>query len=92
MLPIPEDFLLALVAVSFGVLGAVTRILIQYKRDGHLPSAGFDLYVECVLGGIGGFMLWLCELYVAWKPMAVAAFGIGGIAADFLENFFADKK
>lgn len=92
MLPIPKDFLLALIAVSFGVLGAAVRILVQYKRDGQFPTTGFDLYVEGFLGGTGGFMLWLCDLYQEWKPMAVAAFGIGGIAADYLENFFAEKK
>lgn len=91
MLPIPNDFLLAITAVAFGVLGAVTRILIQYKRDGQLPTTGFDLYVEYFLGGAAGFMLWLSELFHEWKPMAVAAFGIGGVAVDYLENFFAEK-
>lgn len=84
--------LLFFVAVFFGALGAVARILVQWKRDEELPfEKNNELYRELALGAIGGLLMWLMAIFPSWKPLAVAALGAGFTAADTIENLLTKK-
>jgi len=74
------------VAISMGLLGAVTRIYAQYKRDGELPTSGLDLYVEAFLGCIAGLLSWLPIAEVEnLKALALIGFGAGYAGVDYIE-------
>ena len=77
-------------AIALGFLGSTTRIYIQYKRDGELPSDGLSLYVESFLGCMGGFLAWLLIAPVGLRAIAIAALIGGYNAADAIENWLSE--
>ena len=89
---ITETITLILVACSMGLLGSTIRIFIQYKRDGHLPTDGLNLYAESFLGVCGGFLSWLIMAPEDLRACAILAVTAGYSAADAIENWLAPKK
>lgn len=81
-----------LIAVTLGLLGSVTRIFIQYKRDGELPITGLGLYTEAFLGCIGGFLSWLFVAPSDLRSVAIVAITAGYSASDAIENWLDDGK
>jgi len=79
------------IAISMGLLGAVTRIALQYRRDGELPSDGLSLYFEALLGCVAGLIAWLVETPDDLRTLALFALGLGYTAPDAIENWLAKK-
>ncbi len=80
-----------LIAVSLGLLGAVIRIFIQYKRDGQLPQDGLSIYTECFLGMCAGGLGWLFVMPEDLRATAIVALTAGYSASDAIENWLAPK-
>lgn len=81
-----------LVSITLGILGSTTRIYIQYKRDGQLPTDGLSLYAESFLGAMGGFLSWLFIAPIDLRAVAIAALIGGYNAADAIENWLAPSR
>ena len=80
-----------LIAASMGLLGAVIRIYIQYRRDGTLPEDGLGLYTEAFLGVAAGFISWLFVSPPDLRAAAMVALTAGYSASDAIENWLAKK-
>ena len=52
------DLIYPVVAVAMGLLGAVTRIFVQYNRDGELPVDGLSMYAKSFIGCMAGLISW----------------------------------
>jgi len=85
--------LMFFVGVFFGVFGALSRVLVQWKRDGELPyDEDVELYRELALGGVAGLIIWLTNLFPGWRALAVASLTAGFSAVDTIENLLTEKK
>lgn len=93
MSEIPIEIIYPVVAISMGLLGSVTRIYRQYKRDGEWPTTGLDLYVESFLGCMAGMLSWLSISEVDnLKVFAMLGFSAGYSSVDFIETILDGKN
>ncbi len=93
MSEIPIEIIYPIVAVSMGLVGSVTRIFIQYNRDGQLPTDGLSMYAKSFIGCIAGLVSWLVLADVgSLKSLALIGLTAGYSGSDFVENILSDKN
>ena len=93
MAPLPIDVIYPIVAISMGLLGAVTRIFVQYNRDGELPVDGLSLYTKAFIGCVAGSLSWLVlDSIGSLKDLALLGITAGYAGSDFVENILNAKE
>lgn len=68
-------------SVLIGVVGALSRLALQYYRDGDLEQGYGRSLALLFLGGVGG---WLALLISGYVPIGIWALGF--TASDVIEN------
>ena len=92
MTAIPLEIIYPVVAVSMGLLGAVTRLFIQYNTYGELPADGLSLYSKCFIGTVAGALSWLVlDSIGSLKDLALLGITAGYAGSDFVENILGPK-
>jgi len=90
---VPVEIIYPVVAVSMGLLGAVTRLFVQYNSYGELPTDGLSLYSKAFIGCIAGLVSWLTLGDVgSLKSLALVGLTAGYAGSDFVENVLSAKK
>jgi len=72
-------------AVVIGLVGALSRLALQYYRDGSLDQGYGKSLALLFLGGVGGWIAYAISGYV---PLASLALGFS--ASDVIENLLGD--
>lgn len=90
---VPLEVVYALVALCAGIVGAVTRIFIQYNSYGELPSDGLSLYSKIFIGVVAGGLSWLIlDSVSSLKDLALLGLTAGYAGSDFVENILGEKQ
>ena len=93
VMSVPVEVIYPIVAVCMGLLGAVTRIFIQYNSYGELPTDGLSLYSKAFIGCVAGGLSWLILDSVGTiKDLALLGIVAGYSGSDFVENVLSAKK
>lgn len=93
MSTIPVEIIYPVVALCAGIVGAVTRIFIQYNSYGELPSDGLSLYSKVFIGTVAGGLSWLIlDSVSSLKNLALLGLTAGYAGSDFVENILGEKK
>ena len=75
-----------------GVIGAFTRICIQFVRDREVPEVGFSLILELFIGAVCGYVAFMiADLSGAERGLEWLAFTLGYMGTDALENLVGAK-
>lgn len=93
MSTVPLEIVYPIVAICAGLVGAVTRIFIQYNSYGELPKDGLSLYSKIFIGVVAGGLSWLIlDSIGSLKDIAVLGLTAGYAGSDFVENILGKKQ